>query len=594
MNIIIMDFEVFKFDTLFGSIIIKEDGTETLFQTWDTDLIKQFYFDYKDDSIFVGWNSKFYDNLIFQQIVRDRDPYEMSKRIINGEQVWCNLKILSYDAMNTGLGKQVSLKLTELIAGDSIETTEVDFNLDRKLNEEEKILTEKYNQSDLRKTLDNFKRIFDRFELRLGIINTWNLDMYKCLDMTGAQIAAEVLQAQKDKSLAFKPVKPIIYDTLTLKNKQALDFYINEKFRIDDYFETIKIGNAELTLGGGGLHQALKKCYFDRLMYLDVSGYYNLVMINFNLLSRTIPEEGKKRYIMMYDQQIELKKIDPDSPKRRQFKETLLAVFGAQGHEGSALYDPQIGSLVPVVGEMYLMDFMEKIQDLCLFVNGNTDGIMLKPNSEEDEKEILRILDEWLKVTKFVIKPKYIYNMYQRDVNCYVYQDEKGKIVTKGEAVKNFDYSDEAYASGELFGAREASIIAKGIVNYLLFDKSPEETVEENKQDLRLFQYACKKGSRKYMTYDITYLPSNSSASYQIQSPSRVFASNSNTQVGKINLHGINKKSGLDSISKYPSLPDNIFVYNGRIIDKYEELKDKIDWQYYVNRIYEKAEKFIS
>ena len=297
---------------------------------------------------------------------------------------------------------------------------------------------------------------------------------------------------------------------------------------------------------------------------------------------------------MMYDQQIALKTIDPDSPKRIQYKTITLSVFGSQGYENSAFYDPYICKLVPITGELYLMDFMEKIQHLCSFKNLNTDGAMLKPNSEEDEKEILRILDEWLKKTKFVIKPKYIFNMYQRDVNCYVYQDEKGKIVTKGEAVKNFDYSDEAYASGELFGAREASIIAKGIVNYLLFDKSPEETVEENKQDLRLFQYACKKGSRKYMTYDITYLPSNSSASYQIQSPSRVFASNSNTQVGKINLHGINKKSGLDSISKYPSLPDNIFVYNGRIIDKYEELKDKIDWQYYVNRIYEKAEKFIS
>jgi hypothetical protein len=52
---------------------------------------------------------------------------------------------------------------------------------------------------------------------------------------------------------------------------------------------------------------------------------------------------------------------------------------------------------------------------------------MLLPNSDEDEKKILEILDNWLKRTNFVIKPKYIYNLFQRDVNNYIYQDEHGR-----------------------------------------------------------------------------------------------------------------------------------------------------------------------
>ncbi len=271
MNLIIFDFEVFKFSTLLGTIIIKEDGTEKLFQTWDLETIKQFYYDYKDDSIFIGWNSKYYDDLILEAIVKNKDPYLVSKEIIeNHESKWCNLHFLSYDAMNIGLGKQISLKLTELISGDGVETTEVDFNIDRPLTEEEKKLTEKYNQADLNKTLYNFKKIYDRFELRLGIIKDWGLDIFKCINQTGAQIAAEVLQAKKDPSLEYKPVKPTLYSNLKVKNKQALDYFLQEKFRIGNYFETIKIGNAELTLGAGGLHQAIKKCYYDRLMYLDV------------------------------------------------------------------------------------------------------------------------------------------------------------------------------------------------------------------------------------------------------------------------------------------------------------------------------------
>ena len=41
-NIIIYDFEVFKYNTLLGAIIIN-DGEINLFQSWDLDEIKNFY-----------------------------------------------------------------------------------------------------------------------------------------------------------------------------------------------------------------------------------------------------------------------------------------------------------------------------------------------------------------------------------------------------------------------------------------------------------------------------------------------------------------------------------------------------------------------
>lgn len=316
-------------------------------------------------------------------------------------------------------------------------------------------------------------------------------------------------------------------------------------------------------------------------------------MINYDLMSRTISDEGKRRYKLMYDQQIELKKIDPDSPKRKQFKTVLLSVFGAQGHEGSALHDPYVGSLVPITGELFLIDLMEKIKDLCTFYNSNTDGIMINPNSDEDEKKILEILDAWLKRTGFVIKPKYIYNLWQRDVNNYVYQDKDGNIETKGEALKNYDFSDKAYAAGQIFNAKEPSIIAKGIVDCLIKDISPEETVEKYKKDLRLFQYACKKGTYDYLTYDTTYFPSREISSYKIQSPSRAFALKSNSSSGMVYKHGINKKSGKISQSKVSNLPNSVFIYNKDITNAYEELKDKIDYNYYVERIYERIGEFI-
>lgn len=593
MKLIIYDLETYKYDFLFGSLIL-DDNKEIVYQTWDINDIKQFYNDHKDDSIFIGWNSKYYDNIVLEAAINGKDPYLISKKIIQEDHgIWCHLRFYTYDAMNTGFGSMYSLKLTELIAGKSIDTTEVDFDVDRHLTEDEKRKVEKYNRSDLYQTFYNFKVVYDQFELRLSIIRDWNLDLMRCLDMTGAQIAAEVLQAKRNPALEFQPVKPIIYDTLKLENKEALDFYLNEEFRKEGSYKIINIGNAELKLAAGGIHQAIKKCFYERILYLDVSGYYNLVEINHNLFSRTISKEGIERYKMMYGQQLELKKIDPSSPKRKQFKTLLLAVFGAQGHEGSPFYDPYICKLIPITGELYLLDLLEKIYHLCTIVQSNTDGIMISPNSDEDEKEILRILDDWLKRTGFVIKPKYVYNLFQRDVNNYIYQDEHGNIETKGEAVKNYEFSDKSYASGDNFNAKEPSIIAKGVVDFLVSNVTPEETVEKYKTDLRLFQYACKKGGFNYLTYDTTYFPTMATSSYQIQSPSRVFALKSTDHSGMVYKHGINKKSNLESKAKVSNLPDNVFVYNKDITNAYEELKDKIDYSYYIDKIYDKINKFI-
>ena len=217
---------------------------------------------------------------------------------------------------------------------------------------------------------------------------------------------------------------------------------------------------------------------------------------------------------------------------------------------------------------------------------------MLQPNSDEDEKKILEILDGWLKRTGFVIKPKYIYNLFQRDVNNYIYQDEHGDIETKGEAVKNYDFSDKSYAAGTIFNCKEPAIIAKGIVNALVYDKSPEETVEELKDDFRLFQYACKKNTYDYLTYDLTD-KNGQQTSVEIGPICRAFAWNSTNFVGMINKH---KKNPIkDKVAKVASLPNSVFVYNGDLFT--EEAKDhlakNIDYNYYVERIYERIGEFI-
>ena len=586
MTIIIYDFEVFKYDTLLGTIIIDDSG-ETLFQTWDLNEIKSFYELYKD-AIWIGHNNWYYDDLILEAIVNNKNPFEASKAIINSKvNNKCRMHLLSYDLMNSA-PRTFGLKLSELLVGKSIDTTEVDFNLDRKLNEEEKLLTEKYNQSDLNQTIYNFKKFYDRFKLRLDIISEFNLPIRTNLSVTGTQLAANVLKAKRDPSLIYQRIAPKLYDNLRLENEELKEFYLSEKFRIGES-KIIKIGNAEITFAAGGAHSAEKKYHSQKLLYLDVSGYYNLIMINYDLLPRTMDEESKKLYEYMYHEQLRLKKINP--VKRAMYKTILLSVFGAMNNEHTDFYDPWKALLVTTTGELFIADLIEKLKDYCTIVQTNTDGLMVEPFDWQNEEKIVEIVDEWQKRTGFVIKREYIYDLFQRDVNCYVYKDDKGEIVVKGEAVKNYDIGDKAYATCDFFNCKEPPIVAQGIVNSLLNNILPENFVEQNKENYILFQYGCRKNTYDYLTYDLVNKNTFSASSMIIPGGiCRVFASKDNENIGMINKHKF--KNGKESIAKVASLPANVFIYNKDLTENID-LKDKIDYQYYVERIYERLSEFI-
>ena len=188
--------------------------------------------------------------------------------------------------------------MTELLIGKGIHTTDVDFNIDRPLTDEEKRLEEDYNKDDLLQTYHNFTELKDQMQLRLSLINEFNIDK-KYLTATEARLAAMALHAKQIPGIEYQYVAPKIYDTLQVKNQNVIDFYLNEGFRKGENL-TVELCGIEHKMGAGGIHAAIKKCHETDIIYLDVSGYYNLVMINYDLLPRTIPEEGKQLYVHMY------------------------------------------------------------------------------------------------------------------------------------------------------------------------------------------------------------------------------------------------------------------------------------------------------
>ena len=588
MNFVILDFEVFKFDTLLGAIVL-EDGKITKYQTWILQDMREFYYAHNKD-MWITWNGNEYDIPVLEGIMKHKDTYSLSKQLISSKYPpKILLPIITFDLMNVGLGKKTSLKLTELIAGKSIETSDVDFDIERHLTDEEKRETEQYNMFDLEQTLYNFNKFKDRVELRVDIIKEFNLDLMENLRVTGTTLAANVLKAKKNPSLVYQKIPPVLYPNLQLKNETLINYFLTEGFRKGEFVD-ITIGDAKLHIGSGGGHSALAKFYAEKCIYIDVNGYYNRIMMEYNLFSRAIPEEGQQLYSYMFVEQNKLKKTNPR--KRAVYKTILLSVFGASNNEYTDFYDPEKASLVCITGELFICDLMEKLEPYVSFVQVNTDGLFILPHDWKDEKKIFEIVDELCERTRFVVKKDYIYELYQRDVNNYLAKDDKGEIIFKGEALKNYKFDDESYASGDVFDCKEPPIIAQGIVNWFLNGIEPEDMVEQNKKDLRLFQYACKKGSFDEMYYELVDLKSGKKGQSVGQNVCRAFAYKSDQYSGMLYKR---KKdaSGKEKIQKVSNLPDSVFVVNNDITNAYEGLCDLIDWNYYVKRIYEKINAFI-
>ena len=588
MKLVIFDFETFKHDTLLGALEIDEDHNIEPVQSWNLDDIKCFYRK-NIDSIWIGHNNKRYDNFILQAVVQGKTSEQI--RAINDmiiredKKLKLTIELKYYDLI---LSHQCALKQMEAYDGKNISETEVDFMLDRHLTDEEKRLVESYNIDDLDQTFDDFVRLKHEFTLRLDIIKTFDLDMSN-LHATGTQIAENVLHAQKLDNAEKLVKKPVMWPTLRVKNQAVIDFYLGESWSWRNQNKgtlDVELCGCMHRLASGGIHAAKLKTHVDWAYYFDVSGYYNLIMIILDLLPRSIPQKYRELYTWMYHEQLRLKKIDPG--KRGVYKTILLSVFGAMNNEFCRFYDPYNGDLVRMSGQMYLVDLLEKCEGKLEIIQSNTDGIILTPINGTTEEEVMAIMNEWTDRTGFVLKLDKVYDLQQRDVNCYMYRDADGEIHVVGGMITHYGKQDYPFWKNS-YSAKEPLILADIIVEYYMNGKLPEQVVEEKKHDLRLFQTIAKKQSFDWMQFEETHIPSGETSMEVLQNVNRVFARKPGeyeSMVYKMKHDG--KRAKLASVA--PS----VFVYNDEILSEkaYNDVISKLDLNYYIDRGYDLIASF--
>ncbi|WP_266138824.1 DNA polymerase domain-containing protein [Bacillus amyloliquefaciens] len=550
MRKIFYDFEVFKnnwmvvlidYDTKKGKVIVD-----------DVDELKRFYKMFKDD-IWIGYNSRMYDQYILKGILLGMNPYYISSRIINDNVKGFNVVREGYKIplnnfdITTGFH---SLKQLEGFMGSRIKESSVPFDISRALTEKEIKEVVEYCIHDVKQTIEVFDNKKEEFESQLALIEAFDLEM-SMFTKTKAQLSAFILGAEKqgNRGDEFELRFP---NTLKIeKYKHIVDWYRDPENL--DYTKKLNVDVAGVPhiFAWGGLHGALPK-YKDEgiILCCDVASLYPSIMIEYDYISRNV--KNPLKYTEIRDTRLELKR--KKDPKQAPYKIVLNSTYGAMKDQYNPLYDPLMANNVCLAGQLLLLDLIEKIEPYCKLIQSNTDGLFMKVEKESDIDLIKEVAKEWETRTRLDLEWDVYEKIYQKDVNNYIIIDKDQKYKSKGAYVKklnNLDY--------------DLPIVNKALIEYFTKGIPVEKTINDCNQ-LREFQKIVKV-SNKYMyaLYGEERLP---------EKVLRVFASKDK------NAKGVFKVKTEERIEKIGNTPPRCFINNDNVIDL--KVPDYLDKEYYI------------
>ena len=581
------DTEVFAHDFI---VVFKdkETGRYSVFHNNNAD-VRDFI---NDDSIYCGFNSKNYDQYIIKAIVQGYSPEEVKQVndwIIGGGQGWqCPLlegiyyRFNNVDIMDdTQMG--LSLKAIEGHLGLSIEETEVDFNLDRQLTDEEIALTVKYCKHDVDATehLTDLRKDYLNNKIYLGSLK--GIDNVKALSMTNAKLTALYVDAQRtidyDDERKYKYPNNLLRDYIPDEVFGFFDRLQDPSISDDDLFKSkpdIFSGDCPVTIGFGGIHGAIP--FYQEaetetriIRNYDVGSYYPHLMTICGYTSRNIPDP--KIYADMLETRMAAKKSG-DMATANALKLVANTTYGAMLDKYNDLFDPLMGRSVCITGQLFLLELANHLRLDCKslrIVQLNTDGIMVSFDKSEYDK-VLSITGEWQERTGFELEEDKIKSIIQKDVNNYIEIPYEGKPKIKG------GYLVRGIAKAGAFNVNNnATIVSKAIIEHFVNNIPVEETIK-NSKDVFEFQIIAKAGSKYKEAYHLV-----DGEKVSVQKVNRVYAT-PDERYGKI----YKVKAENDQNAKIEMLPEHC------IIDNANELTiDMVDKTFYIELAKKRINDFL-
>lgn len=556
------DFEVFVHDWCV-TIINPIEKIMTVIVN-DVGALKRYYNKHKNQ-IWVGYNSRNYDTFIMKCLLLGMNPKKVNDDIIvRGLKGWQisrefrNIKFLNFDIYTKN-----SLKTLEGFMGNDIRETEVDFNLQRKLTPQEIRQTIKYNIHDVEQTIEVFRRNIYLYESQIQLIETFGMDI-ELIGVTQAQLTARILgcqQVKRDDEFDIKLVptlhlKKYVYAKEWFENKDNLDY--KKSFGLT-------VCGVPHQFGWGGLHGCPEEPLHStgRIYHIDVTSYYPSIMIKYNFLTRNT--DDKKRYMQIYDIRVQLKK---EGKKKEQapYKIVLNGAYGMTKDKYSLAYDPRQANNICVNGQLMLLDLLEHLEPYITLIQSNTDGLIVQVEDDEEKiNKVMNICHRWEHRTGMGLGFDEITEIFQSNVNNYVFRFASGKLERKGAYVMELD--DLNY---------DLPIVNKALVDYMMNGVAVEETINSC-DEIKEFQKIVKVSSN--------YEGAWHNGEYLHDKTFRVFASKDkkDTYLGKFKYKGA-------TIEKFGNTPDFAFIMNENVNGV--KVTKKLDKQWYIDLANKRLEDF--
>lgn len=523
IEIIFYDFEVFKEDWL--AVFIDVTRRKEYVIVNDPDKLKALY-EANIKDIWVGFNNRHYDQYIMKGILLGMNPKRINDWIILEERegwqfsrAFNRIPMINYDVMPN---PPIGLKTMEGFLGSNIKETGVPFDINRKLTKAEIEETIKYCRHDVEQTIKIFLEKIDEFNAMHGIVQAFpKMVSLSNIGDSEARITAKVLGCVKQDfndefDYFFLPCLRLnkykyVQDWFEEKKKEALamnlqncDKYDKKLWYKSQNLETIVAGIPH-SFGFGGLHGAESKPIHKtgQILHVDVNNYYPSMLIAWGLVTRAATNDN---YTLVYKTRKSMKakqiaaaksgnKAEAKNWKKAQlpYKKMLNALSGGMKDETNPAYDPRNNNCMCINGQLMLLDLIEHLEVVPGFelIQSNTDGLIIWiPDTDEAFEMVDDICWEWeqrcsTERCSILLELDNISEIYQKDVNNYLWVGSDGSVERIGAYVKELSATDN-----------DLPILNKALVEYMVHKTPVEQTINQC-NDLIMFQKIVKL-SNKY------------------------------------------------------------------------------------------------
>lgn len=519
------------------------------------------------NEIYVGFNSRNYDDYIFKAILCGFEPWKMNDWIINkGRKGWefssmlQKAKLNSFDCMVGFNG----LKTLEAFIGMDIRETEIPFDYDGEFTQEmiDKVLF--YNEHDVLATIQVFMERKSEFDSYIGLLKLFDLPL-SYLGKSKAQLAAIITGAKKTRHKDEFDIS--LPPTMRIEKYTKVTEYFENDWSYDTNLE-IEIAGVPHTYGTGGIHGAIPNYYGEgEFLHVDVNSYYPSLIIRYPEYCMSRTGASLEKFKEIYESRLKFKKAK--DKRADALKIVINSFYGANKDKFNPLYDPRCANNICIFGQVLLTDLIERLEGHCDLIQSNTDGLIVKLH--ENEAEIRELCKEWEERTGMTLGYDKITKVVQKDVNNYLAVFENGKIEAKGAYVKDLNSLDY-----------DLAIVNQAIRDYLLY-KIPVENTILGCNELIKFQKIVKLSS-KYSW--VEHERDNHNEKFDNKAY-RVFASCDNRDGRLLKCKQTEKGYKKD---KFANTPDHCFIENEDITGV--KIPSKLDRQYYIDLAKKRLEDF--